>query len=64
MKPGAPIVGSAATANNLSGASQMAGSNAQSDTIHDLQRMMQRVKDDIEKKIRTLQAETLSSFYR
>jgi hypothetical protein len=51
MIPGAPNVGSAATANNLSGASQMAGSNAQSDTIHDLQRMMRRVKDDIEKKM-------------
>jgi hypothetical protein len=29
----------------------MAGPNAQPDTINDLQRMMKRVKDDIEKKM-------------
>ena len=51
MPAGAASVGTAATANNTSGASQVAGSNAQPDTIHDLQRMMRRVKDDIEKKM-------------
>jgi len=29
----------------------MVGPNTQPDTIHDLQRMMRRVKDDIEKKM-------------
>ena len=43
--------GNAATANNASGASQIAAPNAQPDTILDLQRMMRRVKDDIEKKM-------------
>ena len=43
--------GNAATANNISGASQIAAPNAQPDTILDLQRMMKRVKDDIEKKM-------------